>query len=64
MIGLLISLLVLALVVGIIFWLLTMLPIPQPFMNVLKVIIVLICLIYFIGMLPNVGYSHPFYGRY
>jgi hypothetical protein len=61
MIGILISLLVFALVIGIIFWLLTLLPIPQPFLNIIKVVIVLICLIYFLGMLPGIGYSHPFY---
>jgi hypothetical protein len=64
MIGLLISLIVLCVVVGVVFWLLTMLPIPQPLMNIIKVCIVLICLLYFIGMLPNVGWSHPFYGHY
>lgn len=61
MIGLLISLLILALVVGVIFWLLTLLPVPQPLLNIIKVVIVLICLLYFLGMLPGIGWSHPFY---
>ena len=59
MISLLISLIVLCLIVGIVFWLLTLLPIPQPFLNVIKVCIVLIVLLYVIGMLG--GYVHPFY---
>ncbi len=61
MIGLLISLLILVLVVSVIFWLLSMLPVPQPFLNIIKVVIVLIALIYLLGMLPGVGYAHPFY---
>ena len=64
MIGLLVSLIVLCIVVAVVFWLLTMLPIPQPLLNIIKVCIVLIVLLYFIGMLPNVGWSHPFYGHY
>jgi hypothetical protein len=61
MISLLISLLILVLVISIIFWVLTMIPIPQPFANIVKVILVLICLIYLLGMLPGVGYFHPLY---
>jgi hypothetical protein len=62
-IGILVSLLILCVVVAVIFWLLTMLPIPQPLMNIIKVVIVLVCLIYLLGMLPGIGWSHPFYGR-
>ena len=61
MIGLLISLLILVLVVSVIFWVLSMLPIPQPFLNIIKVILVLIALIYLLGMLPGLGYTHPLY---
>jgi hypothetical protein len=61
MISLLISILVLALIIGILFWALTLLPIPQPFLNVIKFILVLICLIYLLGLIPGVGYSHPIY---
>jgi hypothetical protein len=59
MISLLISLIVICLVVGVIFWLLTLLPIPQPFLNVIKVCIVLICLIYVLSMFA--GLAHPLY---
>ena len=59
LISILISLIILCLVVGIIFWLLTLLPVPQPFMNVIKVCVVLIFLIYILGMFG--GLVHPFY---
>lgn len=59
MISLLISLIVLCLVIGVVFWLLTLLPIPQPFLNIVKVCIVLIFLLYAISMLT--GITHPFY---
>lgn len=61
MISLLISLLVVAVFVSIFFWLLTMLPIPQPFLNIIKVILVLIALVYLLGMLPGLGYAHPLF---
>jgi hypothetical protein len=60
MIGLLISIIVLCIVVAVVFWLFTMLPIPQPLLNIIKVCIVLIVLLYFIGMFA--GYAPPIYG--
>jgi cation transporter-like permease len=59
LISLLISLIVLCLVVGVVFWLLTLLPVPQPFLNIIKVCIVLIVLLYVLSMFT--GYTHPFY---
>lgn len=61
MLSLLISLLVLCAVVVVVFWLLTILPIPQPFLNIVKVVIILICLFYVLGMLPGLSYFHSLY---
>lgn len=61
LIGFLISLLILCLVVGVIFWILSLLPIPQPFLNIAKAVVAIICLIWLLGMLPGLGYAHPFY---
>lgn len=61
LISLLISVLIIGLVVWIVFYLLSLLPIPQPFLNVAKVIVVLICLLWVLGMLPGLGWSHPLY---
>lgn len=59
LISLLVTLLLLALFISIVFWALTLLPIPQPFLNIIKFILVVIVLIYLIGLLPGVGYWHP-----
>jgi hypothetical protein len=56
MISILITLLVLVLVVGVIFWILSLLPIPAPWSNIARAIIALIVLIYLISMLlPYAG---------
>jgi hypothetical protein len=47
----LISLLVFALVAGLIYWLLTMLPIPDPFKRVVLVVFIIVCVIYLLGYL-------------
>jgi hypothetical protein len=59
MISLLITVILICLVVGIVFWLLTMLPIPQPFLNVIKVCVVLICLLYVLSLFA--GFTHPLF---
>jgi hypothetical protein len=58
MIGFLISLLVLVIIMGLVWWIIGMLPIPEPFKNVVVVIFAVICLIYLISMLA--GYAAPF----
>ena len=45
----LISLLVFALVAGLIYWLLTMLPIPEPFKKFVLVVFIVICIIWLLG---------------
>ena len=61
MISMLVSLLILVLVVGVVFWILSMLPIPQPWLNVARAIIALIVLIWLISwLLPmSGGFGHP-----
>jgi heme A synthase len=54
----LISLLVFVIVAGLIWWLLSMLPIPDPFKKVVLVIFIVICIIYllgFVGYMPGYG---------
>ena len=48
-----ISLLILVLVLGLIFWLLQYLPIPEPFRMVLLVIMVIIIIVWLLGSLGN-----------
>lgn len=58
MISLLITLIIVVIVVGVLFWILSMLPIPQPWLNVAKVLIALVLLIWLLSYLvPFAG--HP-----
>jgi hypothetical protein len=58
MISILVTLLIIVLVVGIVFWILSLLPIPQPWLNVARAILGLIVLIWLISyLLPLAG--HP-----
>lgn len=50
MFGFLLYLLAACLVGGLIYWLLTMLPIPQPFKNVVLIIFVVICIVWLLGV--------------
>jgi heme A synthase len=51
MLSILVTLLILALVCGVIYWIITMLPVPAPFKNVAIVILLLIFVIYLLGLL-------------
>jgi len=52
----LISLLVAVVVIGLIFYCLSLLPIPQPWLNIARVILVVIVIIWLISWLPGTGY--------
>lgn len=54
----LISLLVAVIIMGLIYYCITLLPIPQPFKNIVVVIFILICIIWLVGYLPGVDYWH------
>lgn len=45
------SLLVLVIVLGLIYWIVTLLPLPAPFKQVALVIIIVVCLLYLLGIL-------------
>ena len=45
MIGLLIQIIVLCIVGGLIYWLVQMLPVPEPFGMILRVCVILICIL-------------------
>ena len=51
----LIELLVAVIVAGLIWWLLTMLPIPEPFKKIVLVIFIVICIIWLLGFSGLVG---------
>jgi hypothetical protein len=64
MISILISLLIAVIVIGIVFFILSMLPVPQPWMNVAKAIVALILLLWIISMFYGVGPVYPLGRRF
>ena len=59
MIGILISLLVLVLVFGIAWWIITLLPLPAPFGQIAQVLLLLILLLVLVAwLLPLAGIPH------
>ena len=51
------SILVLVIIMGLIYWVITLLPLPEPFKQIAVVIVVIICLLYLLSML--FGYAGP-----
>jgi hypothetical protein len=63
--GVLFSLLVLVIVMGLVWWIITLLPLPEPMKQIVTVILAVICLLYLLSLL--FGYATPFpvfRGRY
>jgi hypothetical protein len=58
-ISLLLTLIIVALVIGLLFWALSFLPIPQPFLNFIKFALVLIFVIWLIYLLLPMAGVHP-----
>jgi hypothetical protein len=60
----LVDLLILVLVAGLIYWLLTVLPVPQPFKNVAIAIFIVICIIWLLGVaFGSFPAPHPLFLR-
>jgi hypothetical protein len=62
MISLLITLLIICLIFSVVWWIIGMIPVPQPFANIIKVVLALILLIWLIyALLPLAGggFGHP-----
>jgi hypothetical protein len=64
-IGLLVSVLVACIILGLLYWIFTLIPLPAPFAQIARVVIVVIFCIWLIYLLlpligaPGVGFSHP-----
>jgi len=58
MINLLITIIIFAIVAGLLYWLVGLLPIPEPFGTIIKVCAVLICVLLVLGILFG-GVSVP-----
>jgi cation transporter-like permease len=51
MINLLVTVIILAIVAGLLYWLVTLLPLPAPFPQIIQVAVVLICFLLLLGIL-------------
>jgi hypothetical protein len=59
----LISLLIAVIVIGLLFYVLSLLPIPQPWANIAKVILVVIVIIWLLGFVGMLG-TGPWYPQH
>ena len=56
MIGLLINLLILCLVFGVVYWIITLIPLPAPFARIAQIVLALIFLLVILNMFFGGGY--------
>jgi hypothetical protein len=59
----LVQLLVVVVVMGLVYFLIMQLPIPQPFLTIVQVIAVLIAIIWLLDISGMWSFGHPFVGR-
>lgn len=58
MIVLLVNLIILLVVMGLIYWLVTLIPLPEPFPNIIRVLAIIACVLVVLGVLfGGVGVS-------
>lgn len=55
MLSLLVTVLIIALVIGLCYWALTQIPMPQPLKAILTVVLVIIAAIYLLSLIPGVS---------
>jgi hypothetical protein len=58
------SVLVTVIVMGMLYWIVTLLPLPEPFKKVAIVIVLLICAIYLLSLLFGMAPAYPVFRRY
>lgn len=52
------SILVMVILMGLLYWIVTLLPLPEPFKQIATVVVIIICLLYVLSLL--FGYAPPF----
>ena len=62
MLSLLISLLILCLILGVVYWIITMIPVPPPMTWVVRVIFAIICLVALVSLLTG-SWAFPIVGH-
>ncbi len=58
------SLLVTVIVMGLLYWLVTMLPLPEPFKQIITVIVIVICILYVMSLLFGMAPPFPVFRNY
>jgi hypothetical protein len=58
------SLLVMVIVLGLVYWIVTLLPLPEPFKQIAIVIVVVICLLYILSILFGMAQPFPAFRHY
>jgi hypothetical protein len=51
-------------VLGLIYWVVTLLPLPEPFKQIAVVIVVVVCLLYLLSLLFGMAQPFPVFHRY
>lgn len=64
MISLLITVIVAGVIFYLVYWALSQIPLPAPFMVVARVILALVAIIFLIGLLTGGGFSGLHFGRF
>ena len=60
MLSLLVTILIMCLIFGLLWWVLSLIPLPEPFAAIARVVVAIIFSIWLISLLlPMTGYSHP-----
>ena len=58
------SILVTVIVLGLLYWIVTVLPLPDPFKQIALVIIMVICLLYLLSLLFGMAPPYPVFRHY
>lgn len=58
------SILVMVIVMGLIYWIITLLPLPEPFKQIAIVIVVIVCLLYLLSILFGMAGPLPVFRGY
>ena len=53
----LVTLIVFAIIAGLVYWLVLQLPLPEPFATIVRVVVILICILLLLGMVTS-GVPH------
>ena len=62
--GFLFSILVLVIIMGLVWWVIGMLPLPEPMKQIVTVVLAVICLLYLLSLLFGMAQPFPIFRHY